>query len=707
MGQNFRFKIVDEFVVIEFDQPDSKANVLSAASLQELQQIFLQLASKQVLKGVCILSCKPDIFIAGADIKEIEKITSASEGQAKAQAGQKILNDLEKLAVPTVALINGACLGGGLELALACDYRLAAFGDKVKIGLPEVKLGIIPGFGGTKRLSRLVGLQKGLSMILSGEAVSANEALKIGLVDGLVSQKRLLQEGIRLLSEKGKKRKHYKPKLVKGFAAGFLDKSFIGQAILKSKSEEFVLKATKGFYPAPLKALDVVIKNYNSSLESALEREAKVFGELVITPVSKNLVSVFYLAEKYKKAKWVEAVPRQVRKCALLGAGVMGGGIAQLFSSFGYPVRMKDITYEALGRALRQAKEVYDYGVKKKKIKPNQVALGMGLISPVTNYTGFVNADLIVEAVVEDMKVKKSVWREVSNFAKPDAIFASNTSCLSVAQMTEQEKNKERVVGMHFFNPVHRMPLIEIIRTPFTNDETIATVVEFSKKIGKTPIVVKDSCGFLINRILIPYLNEAGFILDEGAGFERIDEICLKFGMPMGPFTLVDEIGLDVGHKVALILEESFGKRMKVPEILRKVYSEKWFGKKVAKGFYIHKPEGKTPNREVYGLAAGRRNFSLSDEKILKRLLCKMINEAAMCLQEKICPEPSDIDIGMIMGTGFPPFRGGLLRYADTLGASNIVRDLLDFEKETKQGRFNPCSYLIEMAEKKEKFYKT
>lgn len=705
MGQNFKFKIVDEFVVIEFDQPDSRANVLSAASLQELQQIFLQLESKQVLKGVCILSNKPDIFIAGADIKEIEKITKSSEGLSKAQAGQKILNDLEKLPVPTVALINGACLGGGLELALACDYRLACFGDRVKLGLPEVKLGIIPGFGGTKRLPRLVGLRKGLEMILSGEPVSASEALKIGLVDGLVSQNRLLQEGIRLLSEKKVKRRQYKPKL-KGFAGVLLDKTFFGHAILESQSRKFILKNTRGRYPAPLKALDIVISNYGASFEKALEREARSFGELVITDISKSLVSVFYLVEKYKKAKWVEVAPKQIKKCALLGAGVMGGGIAQLLTSYGLPVRMKDLTYEALGRGLKQAKEVYDYGVKKRKIKPNQAVSGMGLISPALNYTGFSNADLIIEAVVEDIRVKKSVWREASSFAGSSAIFASNTSCLSVAQMTEQEKNKGRVVGMHFFNPVHRMPLVEIIRTAETSDETIATIVEFSKRIGKVPIVVKDSCGFLVNRILIPYLNEAGFILDEGVNFERIDKICVDFGMPMGPFTLVDEIGLDVGHKVALILEENFGKRMKVPEVLKKVYSQKLFGKKVGKGFYIHKPDCKTANKEVYNFVSEHKGQLLSNEKILKRLLYKMINEAASCLQDRVCNEPSDIDIGMIMGTGFPPFRAGLLRYADSIGISNIVKDLLDFEKETKQGRFNPCSYLIDLAEKKEKFYK-
>ncbi|MEK6728064.1 MAG: 3-hydroxyacyl-CoA dehydrogenase NAD-binding domain-containing protein [Candidatus Omnitrophota bacterium] len=689
---NLKLRIENEFAIIEFDQPDSKANVLSQASMTELQEIILKLNARNDLRGVCILSNKQDIFIAGADIKEIENITTVSEAMAKAQGGQKILNSLEGLSIPTIALINGACLGGGLELALACDYRIAVFGHKVKIGLPEVKLGIIPGFGGTKRLPRLIGLRKGLELILSGEAISANEALKIGLVDGLTAQNRLLIEGMQFLKKNNCKRKVYKPKLKGGFNI-FLDKTYLGRAILKSRTKKFVLKTTKGHYPAPLKALEVVAKNYSSSKELALLREARVFGELAIGAISKNLISVFYLVEKYKKQKWVEAEPRRIHKCGILGAGVMGGGIAQLFSFYGLPVRMKDLNYQALGCALRQAREVYEYAVKKKKIRPNQAVVGEGLISTTTDYSGFSNADLIVEAVVEDMKIKKSVWKEVDVFTKPDAIFASNTSCLSVSEMTEGVKNKSQVIGMHFFNPVHRMPLVEVIRANGTSDETVATIVEFSRKIGKTPIVVKDSCGFMVNRILLPYLNEAGFMLDEGINFERIDSICLKFGMPMGPFSLVDEIGLDVGYKVALILEENFGVRMKVAEILKKAYAQKWLGKKCGKGFYIHKGKTKFPNKEIYNLTL-RQKSNVSDEDILKRMLYRMVNEAALCLQEKVCAQASDVDIGLIMGIGFPPFRGGLLHYANSVGCDKIRGDLEKFAQRFSNDRFAPCDYL-------------
>ncbi|HBU08421.1 MAG TPA: fatty oxidation complex subunit alpha [Candidatus Omnitrophica bacterium] len=629
--------------------------------MKELEGIIAQLSSRRDLKGLLIASKKPDIFIAGADIKEIENITSSPEAEVKAREGQKIFNTLEKLSIPSIALINGACLGGGLELALACDYRLACFGDKVKIGLPEVKLGIIPGFGGTKRLPRLVGLQKGLQLILAGEAVSANEALKIGLVDGLSSQNRLLEEGLEFLKRHTRKRKGYKPKL-KGWMNKFLDKISFGRSILKDQTRKFVLKTTKGHYPAPLKALEVVTANYASGLEAALKREARAFGELVVGEVCKNLISVFYLVEKYKKARWSEAKGRAIGKCAVLGAGVMGGGIAQLFSAYGLSVRMKDLNYPSLGRGLRQAREVYDYAVKKKKLKKNQAISGMGLISVTTDYSGFSSADLVVEAVVEDMKIKQAVFSQLDSAVKPGAIIASNTSCLSVEKMSEGVQNKSRVIGMHFFNPVHRMPLVELIRTPYTSDETVATMVEFSKRLGKTPIVVKDSCGFLVNRILLPYLNEAGFLLEEGIDFERIDRIMQEFGMPMGPFTLMDEIGLDVGYKVACLLEENLGPRLKVPQIFKKVYEQKWFGKKTGKGFYIPKAKEKEPNRQVYGLIPQSRAVQLSDQEILSRLLSKMINEANLCLEEQVCNEPSDVDIGMIMGIGFPPFRGGLLR---------------------------------------------
>lgn len=704
MQKSLKLKIENGFAVIEFDQPDSKINALSSSSLAELETIIAQLNNTQDLKGLLIASAKPDVFIAGADIKEIEKLKSHSDTEAIVKKGQKILNALEGLNVPTAALINGVCLGGGLELALVCDYRLAGFNNRVKLGLPEVKLGVIPGFGGTKRLARLVGLRKALEMILSGDPISSSEALKIGLVDALASENRLLEEGIQFLKEKKTKRNRFKPRL-KGWINILLDRTFLGRLILVNQARKFVLKATKGQYPAHLKAIDVVSKNYTSSLEKALDREARAFSELGISPITKNLIAVFYLIEKYKKAKWSDAAPAKINKCGLLGAGVMGGGISQLLSFYGISVRMKDLNYQALARGLKQAKEIYDYMVKKKKIKPHQAAFGMGLISSAVDYRGFSNADLIIEAVMEDENIKKSVFRELDSIASPGAVLASNTSCLSISRMSEGVKDKSRVLGIHFFNPVHRMPLIEIIRTPQTSGAAIATAVEFARQVGKIPIVVSDTCGFLINRVLLAYLNEAARMLEEGLSIEKIDSVMLRFGMPMGPFTLMDEVGLDVGYKVALILENNFGDKMKVSGIMKKVYEKKWFGKKSGIGFYVHKGKNRVVNKEVYHLLSCAPKAGASEEDILERIVYRMINEAALCLEEKVCLEPSDVDIGMIMGTGFPAFRAGLLRYADSIGCDKIADALQRFREKYKSERFLPCDYLLKLAKGKGKFY--
>ncbi|MDO8733556.1 MAG: 3-hydroxyacyl-CoA dehydrogenase NAD-binding domain-containing protein, partial [Elusimicrobiota bacterium] len=407
--------------------------------------------------------------------------------------------------------------------------------------------------------------------------------------------------------------------------------------------------------------------------------------------------------------------PHQINKCAVIGAGVMGGGIAQLLAAHGLPVRIKDLNYPLLATALKEAKKIYDDGVKRKKIKKNKMTSGMGLISPTITYSGFANADLVIEAVTEDMKIKKIVFSEVSKIVRQNTILASNTSCLSVQKMAESTNNPGKVIGMHFFNPVHRMPLIEVIRTKNTDDSTVATLVDFSRKLGKVVIVVNDSCGFLINRILLPYLTEAGFLLEEGVDMEKVDRIMTRFGMPVGPFALMDEIGIDVGYKVADILESVFGERMKVPSILSKIYREKLFGKKTGRGFfiYINKKSGKIPNKEIYNLLPPIKKQPVisqpvvSDKDILCRMVYRMVNEGCRCLEESVCQEPSDIEVGMIMGIGFPAFRAGLLHYADSIGMDKIVKELERFAGTAGTGseRFKPCNYLIKLAQQKQKFF--
>ncbi|MBI4335138.1 MAG: enoyl-CoA hydratase/isomerase family protein [Candidatus Omnitrophica bacterium] len=702
--RNLKYCVRDEIGILEFDQPDSKVNVLTTAVMTEFSD-WLNTLNKDEIKGVALISRKPGIFIAGADIHEIEGITDKREGQEKSRLGQEVFERLERLGVPTLAVINGACLGGGLELALACRYRTSGFDEKIKIGLPEAKLGVVPGFGGTVRLTRLVGPMKAAEMIPAGKVISSRDAFKIGLVNWLFQDSRLIEDSLEWFKDviQGKAGTRLGPSRKKrNLIRFFLEKTPPGRALLFNQAKKMILKQTKGKYPAPLKALWLIKKG-------SYGLEAKTFGELVVSEVSKNLIRLFFLDEKYKKETWARGDyrPRRVKKCGVLGAGVMGGGIAQLLSYYNTPVRMKDLNLGSISKGLSYAGGVYRSALKKKKLRPNEVAYKMGLISGTLDYTGFKGCDFVIEAVVENLEIKKKVFGEISNIVKEDAILASNTSALSVSKMAQAVRNPERVVGMHFFNPVHLMPLIEVIKAEATSPETIYNTVNFSKHIGKVPIVVKDSCGFLVNRILLPYLNEAGYLLEEGAlGIYEIDRRISAFGMPMGPFTLMDEIGLDVGYKVAKILEGGFGPRMKVCGLLNKLNDEKLFGKKTGAGFYIYRKKKRIINKRVDGFIEKDARGKMRDDDVIMRVLCLMVNEAARCLEEGVAGGPSDVDIGMIMGTGFPPFRGGLLRWADSVGAGRIVEYLKGFGEKINPERFSVCGYLAAMAKEKKNFYK-
>lgn len=699
----------ERVAVLEFDQSDSKVNMLTAETMLELRDAIkcLSGASFAGAKALLIASRKKGIFIAGADIKEIENIRSIEDAREKAEGGKKILDSLADLNMITIAAINGVCLGGGLELALACGYRVASFSDKVAIGLPEVKLGVIPGFAGTQRLPRLVGLTRALTMILSGESVSGRDALRYGLVDRLFPESRLVDDALDfangLIDGTIKVKRGRKRKLLEALLEGTPP----GRMVIFGQAKKNVLKNTKGFYPAPLKALDVIRSTYGGSALRGSALESEAFGELAVTDISKNLIHVFYLLEEFKKYAWVDPAIEiaAVAKCGVVGAGIMGGGIAQLLSFHDIPVRLKDINYEALKTAFKTAYGIFEYALKKRKLKPYGVEYKFGLISPTLTYKGFENADLVIEAVVENLDIKRRVFGELSALVRSGAILASNTSSLPIIDIAGKTGAPERVVGLHFFNPVHRMPLVEVIRSNKTSDAAAAAVIAFARRIGKIVIVVRDVPGFLINRILLSYLNEAGFLLAEGVEIERIDRLARAFGMPMGPAELIDEVGIDVGYKVAKILEEAYGPRMKVCPALERMKHEGLLGKKSKSGFYIYSGKKKIPNKDAYSIIKPSSRSSVSDESVINRLVYVMINEAARCLEEKVVDRPHALDIGMIMGTGFPPFRGGLLRYADSLGLQTIVDEMARFGKETEIGRFTPCQLLREKAQKAERFY--
>ena len=686
-----------------FDHPDAEVNILTSEHLRTLDQTLDEIAARTDLKALLVTSAKSRIFIAGADIKEIEAITEKADAFAKAEEGKKVFQKLEDLKILTVCVINGACLGGGYELALACRYRAASFSPNVKIGLPESNLGILPGFGGSIRLPRLIGLVKALPMILAGRVVSAEEAFKYGMVCKLFPEKTLLSDA-KVFAERMLVKKPSGKKKKKDFMTAFLEDTPVGRAIVFDKAKNDVMKKTKGAYPAPLEIIQLLKKTYGKRGPGVYRLESEHFSRLGTTAVSKNLIKVFFLSEKYKKYRWTQASVKSdgVQKCGVLGAGVMGGGIAQLVSQREIPVRVKDLNEKALGGALKEAMSIYKSALKRKKIKKYELERKMGFISVGLTHEGLKNCGMIIEAVVEDLGIKQKVFKEIDALVGKDVILASNTSSLPVTQMASVCAHPERVVGLHFFNPVNRMPLVEVIRASQSSDETVERTVQFARRLGKTVILTEDRPGFLVNRLLLPYLNEAAYLLQEGMPAEKIDLIAEEFGMPMGPIELVDQVGIDVGYKVAHILQEAFGERMKVAQVLEDAKAQGLLGKKSRIGFYIYdKKRGKKVNPVVQKIYGSR----VSDEDAVKRMIYIMINEAARCLEEKVVDSAGTVDIGMIMGTGFPPFRGGLLRHADSVGAAQIVKDLERFQKEVNPKRFEPSALLRSMAQAGSKFY--
>ena len=685
-----------------FDHPDAEVNILTPEHLKNLSLTLDEVSAQADLKALLITSAKKRIFIAGADIKEIEGISTKEDAFFKAEEGKKVFQKLEDLKVPTFCVINGACLGGGYELALACKYRTASFSYNVKIGLPESNLGILPGFGGSIRLPRLIGLMKALPAIITGRMMSAEEALKAGLVDKLFPELTLLKDSI-AFAEAMVRKGCPRPARKKNFMTWFLEDTPMGRSVVFNQARKDVISKTKGVYPAPFEIILLLQKTYGKKGKKVYRLESEHFSKLGTSGISKNLIKVFFLSEKYKKFRWtkLEIKSDGIEKCGVVGAGVMGGGIAQLVSQKEIPVRVKDLNEKALAGALKEAMSIFQSALRRRRIKKHEVERKMNLISVGLDNAGLKNCGMIIEAVVEDLGIKQRVFKELDGLTDKNVILASNTSSLPVTKMAEVCTHPERVIGLHFFNPVNRMPLVEVIRAAQSSEETIERTVQFARRLGKTVILTEDRPGFLVNRLLLPYLNEAAYLLQEGMSSMNIDAIAENFGMPMGPIELVDQVGIDVGYKVAHILQEAFGDRMKVAKVLEDVKAKGLLGKKSKKGFYVYDNGKKTPNPELKTALKTK----VSNEDALKRMIYIMINEAARCLEEKVIDSPGTVDIGMIMGTGFPPFRGGLLRYADSVGIGAIVKDLERFQKEVDPQRFAPCVYLCDLAKKGEKFY--
>lgn len=699
---------------LTFDLPNEKVNKLSTPVMLELRGHLENLKTSNH-KMVVFQSAKPKIFIAGADIEEIKNLKTKDDVQKAIKNGQSIFNLIEDLPMPTMALINGACAGGGCELILACDYRIATEDSSTRIGLPETQLGILPGFGGCVRLPRVVGLQAALDIILAGKLLNAKKAHKIGLVDNVVHTNLLENFAVdqigKILADGAKKRrKKFQPrgplgKLLEGILSGVVFK----------KAKDGVLKATKGHYPAPLAALEVIRKTHGSvDRARSLQIECDHFVDCAVTDVSKNLIHVFYLTEMVKKQTGVanqNVKGKPVKHIGVLGAGTMGGGIAYVAADKGIDVRVKDISLEANAKALKHARDLWNKLAKKRVIDSYQFTQKMSLVSTTVDFSGFKNIDVTIEAIVEDMNIKKKVIAQTAAEMRADAIIVTNTSSLSVTEMSAGHPKPENFAGMHFFSPVHKMPLVEVIRSPKSSDETIATVFELAKKMGKLPVVVKDGPGFLVNRLLLPYMAEAAFLLNEGMGIEKVDKSFVnEFGMPMGPFELMDSVGLDVCLKVLKIFKAAFPDRVEIPSLMEKLETNKSrLGQKSGLGFYKYDETGRKTEVDgaIYnelGLAVPTNPLSL--QECTERCVFAMVNECALALDsDRIVDTPHEVDLAMIMGTGFPPFRGGLLKYADSLGAKYIAVQLTKYSLERKANRLRPSSKLAERAASNLRFY--
>lgn len=688
----------DGIATLSFDRPGSTANVFDVATLHELDGHLAALERRGDLQGVVLVSAKPKIFIAGADLNAFSGATVAQLGDI-VDLGHRVFRRLEALKFPSVAAINGVCLGGGCELALACDWRVASTDKSTKIGLPETQLGILPAWGGSVRLPRLIGLPQALGIILTGKQLVAAQAQKTGLVDDVAHPEYLVAAARRQLARG--KRPTPSP-------SGLMNSALLRPLVVRRARRE-VLAKTRGHYPAPLKALDAAVGALGQPLESALAIEKAAFLSLVQTPECHSLMSIFFLQERAKKLKAAAAdgAARPVQRVAVIGAGVMGAGIAQWTSARGYPTLLKDVAPEALAKGLKSAEKIVQDGVKRKKLTPAEATAALDRITPVHTDVPLAGVDLVIEAAVEKLELKQKIFAQLEQRAGPRTILATNTSALSIDAIAGGLADPTRVVGIHFFNPVHRMQLVEIVRGPRTSPAALDTALSFVKAIGKLPVLVQDSPGFLVNRILLPYMVESVRLFNEGVDVPRLDRIMLDFGMPMGPLRLTDEVGLDVAQHVAVDLQNRLAKPVPINDTLAQMIAKGWLGKKTGTGFYVFPKEKgakESPNGGLAFLQAGGKGRAQDDATLRDRMVLVMVNEAARCLEEGVVAAPEDVDFGMIFGTGWAPFRGGPLRYADTRGVADVVAQLQKLQTEVAP-YFEPCAKLRHMAQSQARFY--
>ncbi|MFB6325887.1 multifunctional fatty acid oxidation complex subunit alpha [Pantoea deleyi] len=686
----------DHVGIITIDVPGEKMNTLKAEFAGEITAIIAEARRDPQLAGLVLISGKTDNFIAGADISMIDRCQSAQEAEALAKQGQEVMAALDALPFPVVAAIHGACLGGGLELALACDARICSLDDKTRLGLPEVQLGLLPGSGGTQRLPRLIGVRQALPLILTGKSVRAKQARKLGIVDDAVPRSILLETAIARV-KKGK---------VSGRTLPLRDRLLQGpggrQALFTLAARQTAAK-TQGNYPAAQRIIDVVRTGLAQGSRAGHDAEARAFGELAMTPESVALRGIFFATTAMKKERGGDAEPASIRRVAVLGGGLMGGGIASVTAIHaGLPVRIKDISLEGVNHALKSSWELLSKKVRRRQITPAQRQQQMARITGGIDYQGFARRDVVIEAVFEDLALKQQMVRDVEAHCQPHTLFASNTSSLPIAEIAAGAQRPENVIGLHYFSPVGKMPLVEVIPHLNTSTATLVTTVALARSQGKTPIVVADKPGFYVNRILTPYINEAMRCLLEGEPIDHIDRALVKAGFPVGPLQLLDEVGIDVGSKISPILEQAYGERFAAPAAFDAVLKAGRKGRKNRKGFYRYDQprwQRKKPDASLYALLKVTPQVRQSDAEIAERCMMMMLNEAARCLDEQVIRCARDGDIGAVFGIGFPPFLGGPFHYMARLGAADVVNRLTRLAQRYGD-RFTPCDALIQAARK-------
>jgi 3-hydroxyacyl-CoA dehydrogenase / enoyl-CoA hydratase / 3-hydroxybutyryl-CoA epimerase len=711
------FKLsVDEnhIALLRLDLEGEKVNMLNTAVVQEAKEIFENLSRRSDLRAIVLISGKEDNFIAGADIHEFLKFESANQAAEASRSGQRLLQKIADMKIPVVAAIQGACLGGGMEVALACHYRICADDRKTQLGQPEVQLGLLPGAGGTQRLPPLVGLQHAIEIATSGRNYRPLQALRNGIVDEVVPRPLLLRTAITRASELAEGKLGLREHRPKGLLAWALERNPVGRWLLFRQAEKMIRKKTRGQYPAPLRALEAIRVGVTQGPIKGYLAESKGFGDLAMTSTCRQLIHLFFATTDVKKDPGIDDPsirPKAVARVGILGAGFMGSGIAAVSSGAGLSARMRDVSEEACLKGLTACYRVFEERFRRKSISRLELQELRDRVSATTELAGFSTCGLIIEAVFEDVELKHQVIREIEPHLRDDAVLGSNTSSIAITRLAEVSRRPEQFIGLHFFSPVHKMPLLEIIVTKQTSKQTIATSVEYGKKIGKFPIVVNDGVGFYTSRILAPYMNEASFILEEGASVESLDQAMVNFGFPVGPMTLLDEVGIDVASKVGKIMLESFGDRLKPPSSMELLVKDVRLGRKSKKGFYQYvttrmgqiKKAGVDPT--IYDLLPGGRNRKpVVASDVQSRLSMAMLNECVRCLEEGILRSPRDGDIGAVMGLGFPPFRGGPFRYMDTLGLESVLRQLESLQKKWGD-RFVPSELIVRMAESKKSFY--